>query len=64
MDSAGEQSELIPWVTGKNKHCSLNMEKEEGKLREKNSVGKDNVGYGALTFNHKLAVCWWMNQLQ
>lgn len=40
MDSAGEQSELIPWVTGKNKHCILNMEKEEGKLREKPVLGK------------------------
>lgn len=39
MDSAGEQSELIPWVTGKNKHCILNMEKEEGKLREKPVLG-------------------------
>lgn len=57
MDSAGEYSELTPWVAGKNKHSNLNMEIEEEKLREINRVGKDNLDYYALTFNHKLPVC-------
>lgn len=33
------------------------MEKEEEKWREINRVGKDNVDYYALAFNHKSPVC-------
>lgn len=40
MDSAGEQFELTPWAADKNKHCNLNMEKQEEKLRGKKVLGR------------------------